>query len=725
MKTSRLKRAAIALSLISAAALGFNSFGTIQANAIEVESAKRLVSSANPGVNSVGQDNFFIAHSKPNATDDTSAIQLSGSYPSSFDLRNVNGKNYVTPVKSQNPWGSCWAFSAVAASESSIMYEISQKTGMDPQQLNLDFSELQVAWFAATALPENNDKYPAQGGEGTYVLEADRALNIGGTGLYALNLFSGGVGPIDESLAPYRNKSGNYLWAKYDFWDGYTFEHQPADWAEGEALGYVNLGYYADTGEDWSVPEEYHFTDSQIEQAYVLPSPAYYDDYGSYSYNQAGVDAMKQELLNGHPVSIGFCADTTNVNDFGNEPVYISPNYAHYTCDPIDYQYVAPNHDVCVIGYDDNYSRSNFLTGTSQLGNDRTPPADGAWIVKNSWGATDQEMPNYCDWGVNGSGYFYISYYDKSIQDPRTFDYDVESMFPNYFSSNKSSDEINQHDTLCAMDLNTYAFGGEMKSANVFTAPYDQDLNAVSVMTSQPGTTVNYQVYKLNKGAADPTQGTKVADFTKTYTFGGFQKEALPSSCRISKGESYSVVTTQSVDGTYLVNVGYSYGKGYYDYMIQNGYYDYYYSVCKVNPGESYIYFDDGSGTYSWVDQSEIVGDMNTALDWDGTAYYDYLATDNFPIKAYTTPASGPAPVEPVSGKIYGDLDDDGVITATDALLTLRQSIGLENYTGIYLTIADVDTDGDITASDAYEILKYGVGLPTDTLTGQEVKAAG
>ncbi|MEG2477624.1 hypothetical protein, partial [Gordonibacter sp.] len=29
--------------------------------------------------------------------------------PPTFDLRNVEGKNYVTPVKLQNPWGSCWA----------------------------------------------------------------------------------------------------------------------------------------------------------------------------------------------------------------------------------------------------------------------------------------------------------------------------------------------------------------------------------------------------------------------------------------------------------------------------------------------------------------------------------------------------------------------------------------------------------------------------------------
>ena len=53
------------------------------------------------------------------------------------------------------------------------------------------------------------------------------------------------------------------------------------------------------------------------------------------------------------------------------------------------------NHAVVLIGWDDNFSASNFLI---------TPPGDGAWIIKNSWDTT---------WGDNGYGY--ISYYDANI----------------------------------------------------------------------------------------------------------------------------------------------------------------------------------------------------------------------------------------------------------------------------------------------------------------------
>ena len=48
-----------------------------------------------------------------NAEDDGALLEAREALPSSYDLRD---KGVVTPVKRQNPWGTCWGFAAIAAS---------------------------------------------------------------------------------------------------------------------------------------------------------------------------------------------------------------------------------------------------------------------------------------------------------------------------------------------------------------------------------------------------------------------------------------------------------------------------------------------------------------------------------------------------------------------------------------------------------------------------------
>ena len=54
-----------------------------------------------------------------------------------------------------------------------------------------------------------------------------------------------------------------------------------------------------------------------------------------------------------------------------------------------------PNHDVIIVGWDDNYPKENFS---------KTPEGDGAFLCKNSWGTE-----------FGDDGYFYVSYYDSII----------------------------------------------------------------------------------------------------------------------------------------------------------------------------------------------------------------------------------------------------------------------------------------------------------------------
>ena len=114
-------------------------------------------------------------------------------FPAKLDLR---GRGTVTPVKDQAPWGSCWSFGTMAASETSILNTL----GMTAEEYEskygapMDLSEKHLAWFSKTALPEA-DAYPegqypyepGQAGEGSHPVDeaATSRYNFGGTALHA------------------------------------------------------------------------------------------------------------------------------------------------------------------------------------------------------------------------------------------------------------------------------------------------------------------------------------------------------------------------------------------------------------------------------------------------------------------------------------------------------------------------------------------------------------
>ncbi|HPJ27176.1 MAG TPA: C1 family peptidase, partial [Synergistaceae bacterium] len=116
-------------------------------------------------------------------------------FPSTYDLRNVGGINYVTPVKSQNPYNSCWAFAALGSLESNTLMA-SGGSGTP------DYSEWHLSYFTYI------DESPSMPGFEDFTLtDLPDIFDEGGLDWKAVALLARWTGAVGESAAPY---NGSY-----------------------------------------------------------------------------------------------------------------------------------------------------------------------------------------------------------------------------------------------------------------------------------------------------------------------------------------------------------------------------------------------------------------------------------------------------------------------------------------------------------------------------------
>ena len=566
-------------------------------------------------------------------------------YPSYFDLRD---ENLVSRVKDQSPWGSCWAYGVTAAAEISILAQLREISPeyaeyyADPN--NLDLSELQQAWFAYTKLPpyyDENDPH-SQAGEGTEYPNAPR-LGIGGHTFMVATSYADGIGPVPEALAPYK-----------------PWKAEPDDELR-ETLNEKEL-FPEEDDDIWYVPESLRFTSAfELWESRDLPDFYTEDEGGNYVFNPEAIDAIKEELIAKRGVAISYCADTTRGDDEAEGYDYLNPaTYAHYI--PED---KGSNHVVCIVGWDDNYSRFNFVEGNQ-------PPQDGAWIVKNSWGSRDTIYEPLDDdddldesdagdyWGVDGSGYFYLSYYDHSANGPRSFIFDILSEDSNTESLFKVVDQYDLYNG-GYYDYSASDFGlEEIGAANVFTADYDQYLRAVSLNTSKADQNVRLFVYKLDPDWESPTDGELVYSSEITFPYAGWHKNDLEEEITIAAGEDYSLVMITDVIPIESMQKSPDDDDPSGDENAED-------NTIIVNPQDSFFLVNtDGI----WEDWTEIGAALGEDDDEDYITYYD-----NPGLKAYSEP------VQNLTASLEGYVSDQGWVEGSE--MYFRVVIG--NPYGFYL----------------------------------------
>lgn len=125
-----------------------------------------------------------------------------------------------------------------------------------------------------------------------------------------------------------------------------------------------------------------------------------------------------------------------------------------------------PNHDIVIIGWDDNYPKENFNLDLE---------GDGAFICANSWGGE-----------FGDEGYFYVSYYDTNIG--------IHNILYSRVDNTDNYDKIYQSD-LCGW-VGQLGYGKENAYfANIYTAGEGEELAAAGFYAT--GQDTEYEVYTV------------------------------------------------------------------------------------------------------------------------------------------------------------------------------------------------------------------------------------
>jgi hypothetical protein len=288
--------------------------------------------------------------------------------------------------------------------------------------------------------------------------------------------------------------------------------------------------------------------DRHVQEVIILPSRANYTDN----------NIIKQAIMTHGAVRTSM---------YWDNPYYKSSTKAYYYNSSAS----GTNHGVAIVGWNDNYSSSNFQP---------SPPGNGAFIIKNSWGT---------GWGE--SGFFYISYYDTNAM--------VNNFV--YTSSQPAANlsRVYQYDPLgwtSSLSLSTLGCPGETAwFSNIFLAEASERVSAVSFYTAVINSSYTIRIY--TNVTTDPTSGSLSGSTSGTIATVGYHTIALPQTIPVTAGQKFSVVAQLSTPGfTHPVAI---------ETPISG-----YTSKATANAGESYI----SCNASAWTDLTAIIPNTNVCL---------------------------------------------------------------------------------------------------------------
>ena len=523
---------------------------------------------------------------------------------------NLNDYGHVTEPKSQIPYGACWSFSALSSLESNII-----KNGNATKD-NIDLSEKHLIWFNYNGKDNSSDKSLYAGNDNNYDYGYS-PYYLGGNVYMAASTLMRRYGAADEKEVPY------------------TFESMEVSdkYRKSSEIYLRNVHLLPET-----INLEWNDSGEVIKQEL-------YDDQTV----QNCIKTYKQAIMEHGAINASYyCSDAmtgvTTSDSYWNAKY--NSYYFNAKLNGIDNMKLQ-NHAISIVGWDDSFSKNNFTD---------TPPADGAWIVKNSWSK---------NWGLNG--YFYLSYYDLSFSTPSVLiaentEYKTDGTTKHEYKN------IYQYDGIGFAD-GQITTTGTIKAANFFTARGDETLEAFSTISTQSNITINYEVYLNPPSHSNPTSGTLAAKGSKSFVYAGFHTVDIDP-IYLEQGTEYAIV----------VQISFKSGGNTFNILPVETVINTPTSI-DVQNNQSAIYIRNG-----WKSITDQSVEYNCKIG-------------NATIKAYTNDLK------------LGDVTQDGRINISDATLVQKYIIDVASLNTQQTIAADIDKNRSISIADATLIQKKNIGL--------------
>lgn len=272
---------------------------------------------------------------------DVEKLDFATTYPATYDIRNVDGKNYVTPQKDQGDLGICWSISSIETAESYALQHIKRRsyTGADdilaPRQIDYALS---------------NDGMVYKNSSGT---------NVAWTNTN--NGFRDLTGGGNFYMASFAMANGDSLFNESNFrWNENKTKKLP-----GEVFDYSKSLY--EINETFHVPSiTSTTTSSQVTIINNLTKAALTAFGGGYigAYSSQSTCGFKN-TDGKYVIKVDDCEESAG-----------------------------DGHAMQLVGWDDNYTYSYCKSGTSNLATSSgrcssgtLKTGKGAWLVRNSWGS--------------------------------------------------------------------------------------------------------------------------------------------------------------------------------------------------------------------------------------------------------------------------------------------------------------------------------------------------